>query len=97
MIAQGITCTKKKNATLSFTQHKGKQGESLVFNKDDRLIECVKTLPRIARNRSRNFRHKESGKFRHAKVFEAFRERTWLDNNTYTPNNENNAQPFRTY
>ncbi|MEW6136483.1 MAG: phage integrase N-terminal SAM-like domain-containing protein, partial [Bacteroidota bacterium] len=79
MTAQGISCTKKKIVTLSFTRHRRKEVVSLVFDRDEQLIECVKTLPGVAWSRSRKFWYIEPGKFWLDKVFEAFRGRAWLD------------------
>ncbi len=79
MTTPGTIGTKRKIVTLSLIRHRGKEVVSLVFDRDEQLIECVKTLPGVAWSRSRKFWYIESAKFRLDKVFEAIRGRAWLD------------------
>ncbi|MEJ5303297.1 MAG: hypothetical protein WHT22_07715, partial [Bacteroidales bacterium] len=71
MTTPGTIGTKRKIVTLSLIRHRGKEVVSLVFDRDEQLIECVKTLPGVAWSRSRNLWHRKSPKFRLDKVFEA--------------------------
>ncbi|MDK2910990.1 MAG: hypothetical protein PWR20_2558 [Bacteroidales bacterium] len=77
MTAQSIFGTKKGIESPGLIQHK--VGVSLVFDRDEQLIGCVKTPLEVAWSRSRNLWHRKSPKFRLDKVFEAFRGRDELE------------------